>query len=295
MPNNELNALIALLDDPDKEVFNAVSDSIINHGLGVVSILEKTWELSNSELAQRRIETIIHTIQLNGTIENLSKWCGAGATDLLEGAYFLSLYQYPDTQFTAIEKSIEKIRKDVWLELNENLTALEKVKILNHIFFDIHGFTSNTTNFFAPQNNFINLVIETKKGGPIALAIIYSTVAQRLGLPIYSVNLPKNFILAYKDRFKTSTTDNPKDSILFYINPFNKGAVLGRREIEHFLSQQSIVSKDDFFLPCSNKITITQLIKSLIYSYEKLGNPDKVHDLEYLLKATALVDNNLFE
>ncbi len=284
MPKSELTALIALLDDPDKEVFNAVSEGIINQGLGVVSILEQTWESSNSELAQRRIETLIHTIQLNGTIENLTKWVETGATDLLEGAFCLALFQYPDIHYSTIEKAIDKIRSDVWLELNENLTALEKVKILNHVIYDIHGFTSNTSNFFAPQNNFVNQVIESKKGGPITLAIIYSSVAQRLGLPIYTVNLPKNFILAFKDRFKTSSIDNPRDSILFYINPFNKGAVLGRKEIEHFLNQQNIEPKDDFFLPCSNQITISQLISSLIYSYEKLENHEKVHDLELLLK-----------
>jgi len=287
MKDNELKALIALLDDPDKEVFNAVSENIINHGSGIVTLLEKVWESSSDELTQRRIESLIHSIQLKSTIENLTKWVDSGANDLLEGAFYLSLYQYPDIQFTAIEKTIEKIRKDVWLELNENLTALEKVKILNHIFYDLHGFTSNTSNFFAPQNQFISQVIETKKGGPISLAILYSCVAQKLGLPIYSVNLPKNFILAFKDRFKTSSTDNPKDSILFYINPYNKGAVLGRREIEHFLSQQNIEPIDEFFLPCSNKVTIAQLLSSLIYSYEKLGNHDKLHDLGLIMKIVS--------
>ncbi len=294
MPDNELHALIALLDDPDQEVFNAVSENIINHGLSVVSILEKTWESSSSELAQRRIESLIHTIQMNGTIDNLKNWVKSGATDMLEGAYYLSLYQYPDIQYANIEKAIDRIRKDVWIELNENLTALEKVKILNHIFYDIHGFSSNTSNFFAPQNCFINQVIESKKGGPISLAILYSTVAQMLGLPIYTVNLPKNFILAFKDRFRTVTSEDPKDSILFYINPFNRGSVLGRREIEHFLNQQNIEAKDEFFLPCSNKVTLSQLISTLIYSYEKLGNQEKVSDLDILQKLLS-DDGNIFE
>lgn len=294
MPGKELNALIALLDDPDQEVFNAVSENIISHGLSVVSMLEKTWESSSSELAQRRIESLIHTIQLNSTIDNLKNWVKSGAVDVLEGAYYLSLYQYPDTQFSNIEKVLDRVRKDVWVELNENLTALEKVKILNHIFYDIHGFSSNTTNFFAPQNCFINQVVETKKGGPISLAILYSSIAQRLGLPIYTVNLPKNFILAFKDRFRTVTSEDPKDSILFYINPFNHGSVLGRREIEHFLNQQNIEMKDEFFLPCSNKVTISQLISTLIYSYEKLGNQEKVNDLDMLSKLLT-DDNNLIE
>jgi len=284
---NALIALIALLDDPDKEVFNAISINIINQGSAVVHLLEKEWESSLNELVQQRIESLIHSIQLKSTMESLTKWVSSGAQDLLEGAFYVSLYQYPDAEFATIEQAIEKIRKDVWLELNENLTALEKVKILNHIIYDIHGFTGNTANFFAPQNQFINQVIETKKGGPITLAILYSTVAQRLGLPIYTVNLPKNFILAYKDRFKTTLSDNPKDSILFYINPFNKGSILGHREIEHFLNQQNIELKDEFFLPCSNRVTIAQLISSLTYSYEKLGNHDKLHDLSLIMQIIA--------
>lgn len=292
MEAKELNALIALLEDPDKEVFNAVSSKIVNEGRSVVHLLEHAWESSLNELVQLRIESLIHSIQLNTTIDNFSRWISSGAHNLLEGAFYLSAYQYPEADYNAIEKSIEKIRKDVWIELNENLTALEKVKIVNHIIYDIHGFTSNTTNFFAPQNSFINQVIETKKGGPITLAILYSVISQKLGLPIYAVNLPKNFILAFKDRFRTDESTNPKDSILFYINPFNRGAVLGRREIEHFLNQQSIEQKDDFFLPCTNQTTIYQLVSGLIYSYEKLGNQDKLNDLvtiqNILLKSKEL-------
>jgi len=286
MSNNELNALIALLDDPDKEVFNAVSESIISHGTSVVSILEKAWESSNG-LTQQRIESLIHSIQLNSTMDNLTKWVEMGAHDLLEGAFFLSLYQFPEIDYKAADKAIEKIRKDIWVELNENLTALEKVKIINHIFFEIHGYSGNTSNFFAPQNCYINQVIESKKGGPISLAILYATVSQRLGLPIYPVNLPKNFILAYKDRFKSSLSNNPLDSILFYINPFNKGAVLGQKEIEYFLKQQNIELREEYFLPCSNQVTISQLISSLSHSYEKTGNLDKVHDLSLIQKIVS--------
>jgi regulator of sirC expression with transglutaminase-like and TPR domain len=284
MDSSELNALIALIDDPDKEVFNAISVNIINQGTAIVNLLEKEWESSSNELVQRRIESLIHSIQFNSTIENLTKWVDTGATDLLEGSYYLSLYQYPEIKFEAIEKAIDKIRKDVWLELNDNLTALEKIKILNHIIYDIHGFSSNLTNFFAPQNQFINQVLDTKKGGPVTLAILYSSVAQRLGLPVYAVNLPKNFILAYRDRFKATSTDNPRESILFYINPFNKGSVLGSREVEHFLNQQNIELKDEFFLPCSNKVAILQLITSLSYAYDKSGNPDKIRDLNLIMK-----------
>jgi regulator of sirC expression with transglutaminase-like and TPR domain len=283
MEEKELNALIALLDDPDREVYQTISEKIITSGISVIPFLEKNWEYSANLLVQNRIENLIHTIQLNYTLKNLSTWYNNGVQNLLEGAYYIALYQFPEIKFKEIEKSIEKIKKDVWLELNKNLTALEKVKILNHVIYDVHGINANTTNFFSPQNHYINQVLETKKGGPVALAIIYSVIAQKLGLPIYTVNLPKNFILAYKDRFKSAESADFKDNILFYINPFNRGSVLGHKEIEQFLKQQQIEIKDEYFLPCSNATTISQLVFSLIFSYEKSGNHEKVSDLKQII------------
>jgi regulator of sirC expression with transglutaminase-like and TPR domain len=152
----------------------------------------------------------------------------------------------------------------------------------------VHGFTGNTTNFFAPQNHFINQVIETKKGGPVALAICYSVIAQKLGLPIFGVSLPKNYLLAYKDRYQTLTsTGSSPETILFYINPFNRGAVISRKEIEHFLSQNNIEAKEEYFRPCSNRTTISQLLASLMIAYQKIGNSEKVSQLQTLLDITT--------
>ena len=72
---------------------------------------------------------------------------------MLEGVYLIAKYQYPDLRFEDVREKIEIVKKDVWLELNENLTALEKVKILNHIIFDIHKFSLNNANFYSPQNS----------------------------------------------------------------------------------------------------------------------------------------------
>ena len=63
-----------------------------------------------------------------------------------------------------INEQIETIRKDVWIEINSNLTALEKVKILNYILFDLHKLTRNNTDFLFPQNSYINQALKTRKG-----------------------------------------------------------------------------------------------------------------------------------
>lgn len=285
MINSDLNSLIALLDDPDSEVFKAVSEKIVTQGIDVVPQLERAWEFSKNEIVQNRLENLIQTIQFKSTEESLTAWVNSETQNLLEGAYLIARFQYPELTLSSIEKEIEKLRKDAWLEINDNLTALEKVKIINHILFDIHNYGPNVTNFFSPSNQYINSLIETKKGGPILLSIFYAVIAQKLGLPIHCVNLPKNFVLAYKDRFHSlSELNEEKESILFYINPFNRGSVFGHKEIDIFLQQQKMQSKPEYYLPCSNKTAIAQLLFNLVYAYEKQANFKKAEDLKKLLK-----------
>ena len=286
MKKQELNALISLLDDPDEKVFEQVSMKFLSLGQEIIPLLEDAWERSFDTLLQNRIENIIHQIQFDIIKDALKDWSSPENQNLLEGALLIAQYQYPDIDIIKIKKHIDQIKKDVWLELNENLTALEKVRILNHILFDVHNLSGNTTNYHAPQNSYINNVLESKKGNPLLLAIIYTIIAQSLDIPIYGVNLPEHFILCYAnmDRMGLPTgTMNEESSVLFYINPFSKGNVFGEKEINAFLKQLKLEQIPGFYEPCSNLEIIKRLLRNLISSYEKLGYPDKSAELKILL------------
>jgi regulator of sirC expression with transglutaminase-like and TPR domain len=284
MDKRELLAMISLLDDSDSEVINTVSDNLMKQGPDVIPVLESAWEGTPSEKLQGRLENLIQEIQFNGVKNDLNQWIATGAEYVLEGAFHVARFQFPDISMEKINQQIESIRKDVWIEINNNLTALEKVKILNYIIFDLYRFSRNNADFYSPQNSYINQVFETKKGNPISLSIIYLSVAYKLNLPIYGVNLPKNFILAYKDEFRHHDATDESEDILFYINPYNKGAVLGRREIDYFISQQQIKSHPSFYVPCSNRDIIIRLINNLLLSYEKLGYAQKITRMKELLR-----------
>jgi len=278
---NEIKALINLLDDPNDDVFKTVSENLVQKGPDVIPELEKAWENSLDKLYQERLEDLIQRIQFNTTKDEFAFWIRNGGQELLQGVYLIAKFQFPDLKFSEIDDPIERIKKDVWLELNDNLTALEKVKVLNHIIFEIHKFSKNSTNFYNPQNSFINQVIETKRGNPISLAIIYSEIGQRLGLPIYGVNLPKNFILAYRDEHGSNNLfEDQAEDILFYINPYKSGAVLGKREIDYFLKQQKLDPQKRFYLPCKNLDIVQRVINNLINSYDRLGFTEKVSQFE---------------
>jgi regulator of sirC expression with transglutaminase-like and TPR domain len=159
-------------------------------------------------------------------------------------------------------------------------SPVEQVKLINHVFYHLHGFSGNTTNHQDPQNSYLSQVLETKKGNQILLASIYSIVAQKLDIPVYGVNLPQHFILAYMDESQQSEMEG---GVLFYINAFNKGFIFGRRDVDMFLKQLNLNFDKQFYEPCSNTDIVRRILRNLISSYEHLGSPDKVKELNELL------------
>lgn len=284
MDKDKLQALISLLDDPDEEVFQTVEGELLKGQVEIVPELEKAWENSLDGSYQQRLETLIHQLQFRDVKSQLRDWI-LNSDDLLFGAYLVSKYQYPGLKYDDVNTQVTKIRMEVWLELNDHLTALEKVRMINHIIFNVHGFSRNTSDFLSAQNSLICDVLDTRKGNPITLSIIYSVVAQRLGLPVFGVNLPKNFILAYMDETSDlARTDEGVDgAVLFYINPINKGTVLGKKEIEFFIRQQKLELKVSYFLPCNNREIIQRMLNNLLVAYESAGQKGKVSEIEELL------------
>lgn len=280
----EIRNLIKLLDDPDHQVYEAVKSKLNNIGVDVVKLLEEAWENSLDGLFQTRIENITKEIQFEDVRKQLKQWTEQGGEDLLEGALIIEKYQYPDFDKVKVINQIELIKKDIWLELNSQLTALEKTKIINHIIFEVHGFARSSSFQSSPQSHFMNHLLQTKKGSPFSLAILFASIAQSLELPIYGVSLPKNFILCYKDNTTDAFKQQVENEVLFYINPFNKGVVFGNKEVELFIKQQKLENKKAYFTPCSNKETIISYVNTLIEFYKSNSDKTKVEDYEMLLK-----------
>ena len=283
LDNATLNALINLLDEPDEHAYKLICDRILLQGMDVVPPLEIALENTFNVIVQERIRLIIRMLRQENSFVELSEWVYYGAADLLRGFFLVTKTEFPSLDEEDITIKIEQMKMDIWLELHEDLTSFENVNVINHLLFDIHRFDGNKSDMANPQNNYINSLLESKKGSPLSLGMLFIILAQKLGLPVYGVNLPQHFILAY---LKNTKIENPREEdVLFYINPFNKGVVFTRREIELFIGQMKIKPEKSFFEPCSNSDIIHRLIDNLIFSYNQSGNTDKIEDLETLLTA----------
>ena len=276
----EVNSLIRLLDDPDGEIFEHVHQKLLSFGSEAIEYLEMAWEEAFDPIQQERIAGLVHEIQFGTVKKDLQLWHQSGAFDLLQGILIINRYQYPDLDEQKVINQVEAIKRDVWIQMMNEASPAEQVKLINHVFYNIYGFSGNTTNHQDPQNSYISQVLETKKGNQISLAIIYSIIAQKLDIPVYGVNLPQHFILAYLDETMQSKFEG---GILFYINAFNKGFIFGRRDVDMFLKQLNLKFDKQFYEPCSNTDIIKRVLRNLISAYEHLGSSEKVDELNELL------------
>ena len=283
---NEIHALIKLIDDPDEGIYTQIRDRIVSLGSPVVPVLERAWETDDlGDLFRNRIEDILHTIHLDVTYQRLKTWFEEGGEDLLEGALIVSRYRYPELDEHRVKSKLAALRQDIWLELNDNLTAFEKVRVFNHIFFQTHGYRGNKRNYHAPQNSYINEVLDSKKGNPLSLAIIYQVLAEELDLPLRGVNLPNHFVLAWTDTTGVSPGLLGHKGVLFYVNAFSQGDILGKNEINEFLKKLNLPAQESFFEPCGNIDMIRRLLNNLLNSYQKQQDPDRAEDMRRLLGA----------
>jgi hypothetical protein len=279
---NSLHALIALMDDPDEQVYAHVRNRVLEIGPEAIQQLQTSWEESDLGLLfQSRIENLIHEIQFEACKTDLTTWYASSSKDLLKGALIVAKYQYPGLDEQSVLDYIERMRRDCWLEINPNMTAFEAVRIINKVIFEQYGFVGNSKNYNSRNNSYINTVIESRKGNPLSLSLIYSIIAQKLELPIYGVNLPNHFILAYMDNNGTNLfmSNGNEYGVLFYINTFSKGSIFQKEDIQQFLQSIQVTPNASHFQPCSNSDIIRRMLTNLIAAFQQVGSHEKVNEL----------------
>lgn len=274
MKQSEIKALISLLDDEDYEVLNHVETKIRSMGDTVIPYLEDRWEESSlSPLMQKKLEDLIHDLQYNAFFDRLINWRNNNPEDLLEGMWAIATYQYPELSIEKLRQDVEQIYYEVWLEMRENMHPMDQIKTLNSVIFGKMKFGANTKHFHSASNSMLNVVIDLKKGNPISLCVLYLLVAQKLNLPIWGVNLPNLFILTYKS-----------DNMQFYINVFNRGLVFSRVDIDNYIAQYNFPQNEIFYQPCNNIDIIRRVLRNLTLAFEKVGDDDKVKEIEKALQ-----------
>ncbi len=281
--NINIKALLALLDDSDQEVYSAVREKIIEGGSDNLPFLEMALESVVNLLQHERLESIIKQLKTIRLADKLTEWSHSENKSLLEAWTLISSIQKTEISAEKVEKLVQQIVQNIWMELNDLQTSFEKIAIVNHLFFETYHFELNSSDITAAENCFINNLLISRKGNPISLTMLYYIIAQQLNLPAKPLGINYSMFLGYMDptvaKEAYGETNHP---FLFFIDIERKGRIVGIKEMEFFLKENKEYWNDRLIL--SNDLLIRKLLTSIKESYQAKGDRENSQIADDLIK-----------
>jgi regulator of sirC expression with transglutaminase-like and TPR domain len=114
---------------------------------------------------------------------------------LLEAAASLAQDEYPELDIQEVLDHVDQLSSRLKQRLPADAGALQKLRLLNKFFFDEHGFSGNLNNYYDPDNSYLSVVLRTRRGIPISLAVLWLEIAQSIGLRAQGVGFPGHFLV----------------------------------------------------------------------------------------------------
>lgn len=273
--HREVSALISLIEDPDEEIYCQVKKELHRYGDALIPQLEFYWEANSfGPLFNRRVEQLIHELHYGGIYRRLREWKESDQ-DLLEGLLILNRYHYSTESEEELKQRVLKIRQDIWLELNDFLTALEAVNVFNTVLFKIYGFQG--VHHHSHGHLTLSDLLNTKLGEPLIIGALYSWIAESLEIQLPAINMPGYCILAYEEMDL-----NGQPEILFYVNPHESGQIMCLEDLELMMKDLQYPYDTRFFQSCSRIEWMARLINAFINEAMAKQDNDKVQELRAL-------------
>lgn len=275
--SGELIALLNLIEDPDEEIYQMVTSRLLDLGDEVIPLLEDHKQSVSDTEQLLKLDSIISKISIS-TLENaLVQWKQNGEQSLLDAALTISMYINRETDKHQFFFEVEKIRKNVWLELNDYLTPLEEVIIINRILFDFYKLKGLNTNYRKIEEFDLMFLFSNKKANSYGLAALYLIIAELLGISIKPITIPEQNLLGYLMEEALFAPEAPPE-IVFYLDPIN-GQVYTHKDVENYLKK---INKSTYSIKLETNTSaafIKKWLVALAKSEKENGFPFKEREL----------------
>ena len=284
--NKEIQALLKLIDDPDRDVYETVSNKIISLGKDIIPNLEHYWETVAATELQEKIEMLIHRLHFTDLKNEFTEW-SAGTADILSGAMLVSKYAYPEMDPSVIFKEIEKLRRNIWLEMNSYLTPIEQINVINSIVFNYYRQRGTEIAYDSADGFLLNKTLESHKGNAFGNGILLLILCNLLDVPVYAISIPKQFILGYFDRHvdMLNPAGHASEKIKFYIDPVN-GQMYSHKDVENYFKKIAVPPVSSYFRALTNKAALRSVLEELSKCYDNDAQLYKLNEIATLIELT---------
>lgn len=270
--DRELRSLVTLLDEEDPRSFDLVRRQILSIGEPVLPFLEEVRAGSDSGLAARA-DAMTREVRFQRIKEEFARLGRAPELDLEAGALLLARFAYPGIEPRVYSTWLDRVAARVFDDLPSDADAALTFQRLNSHLFQALGFAGNETRYYDPDNSFLNRVIDTRRGIPVSLSVLYLLLGRRLRLPVFGVGAPGHFLVGFRP-----------DSHTIFLDAFHKGRILDLNEVRRMLMRSGYEFRPEFVERCSPRDILVRMMRNLISIYEKMTSPERVEMLSTLVE-----------
>lgn len=271
----EIESLMFLLEDPDPFVQEQVQLRFMELGDRAVPLLDQIRVQTKDKEEKKRAKEVLHKLTFSTLKGDFAELLleGIGNRAQLERAVItLARFGHPTLRESEYVKTLDHFADMIRPSLRYKRSEREKMRILMKFIFEDLNFRGDNKDYHNPANGFIDQVIERRKGLPISLSLVAMFIARRLQLPVFGVNMPIHFMLAFVGE---------KEEQL--IDPYDQGAEVSYDQCYFFLKKNNVTPKPEHFKMASDIDILARCIRNLMHSYERNEEHDRVQELKSLL------------
>ena len=270
--DKKVKALLLLLSDPDEQVAMKIHDQLVQCGQSVLPYLTEAEQ--RDPTLSPRIGDVREEIHFGLLKKEFQQCCRVERDniDLENGAFLIAKSAYPTLEVAHYIQIIEKLAEEVRPRLNPTETPVQRIQLFNQYLFKEMGFRGNHTNYYDPENSFLNRVIDRRMGIPISLSVLYLLLGLRLGLPVKGVGMPGHFLVK---------VDRPPP--LVFVDCFNGGVLLQESDCKKILTDSGFGFDPWYLEPSPNALILERMLRNLLGIHQQRQEPYRVKRVNALI------------
>ncbi len=179
---------------------------------------------------------------------------------LLESAVAIAQDEEPGLDVQGVLAEVDELGARLKRRIPADTSPLQKLRLLNRYFFQELGFGGNVNNYYDLRNSLLPHVLQSRRGIPITLAVLYIEIAAQVSIQARGISFPGHFLIK---------VHMPLGEVV--IDPFS-GQSLSREELDERLlpyrQQRGLASEDElplalFLQPAPHRDVIARMLRNL--------------------------------
>ncbi|HCT94106.1 MAG: hypothetical protein A2X19_03385 [Bacteroidetes bacterium GWE2_39_28] len=269
--DNELISLITLMDDSDSVVRKAVRDRLIERGQDTIELIERQYLPGSPEDKKELYLSFLDEVKADIATGKLSSLIESPQPMLDLGLYYVTRVADTTTDEGLYFTTLEALSEEISLEIGEDKTSVESVKIFNYLFFNRFRFHHTDVQMQQSESALIDRVLLSRGGNPVAISLAYFLLSRSVGLPIYPLCFPGGFVPVYLDN---------EGKIVFYLNIFKQGSIFLEETLMQFFEDIGMVYNPEALKIEEERALVAIYAELLGYIYKSEENFQIVSRME---------------